>query len=558
MNLGQAPHQKGLLPPDITHALSQIAQQHPEDTAIIDARNSAMSLSYAKLDQLCWDAAAGFLAHNIHKNSRVAVMIPPSVEFFVTTYALLRVGAIPVFIDPAMGLRRVRSCLLAARTDGFIGTSKANLAALLCAWPRGKAFVVSSKGFPWSGLGVTNFAKLVDSNKHDQSLPPASNDGLALIAFTSGSTGLAKGVCYHHRHLIAQAQSLQNSFGFRFGEKDLCTFPLFALLAPILGMTSVIPQMDFSHPGRTDPRPMIAAINHYQISNMFGSPALIHRLVSTKTARVFAPLRRLIMAGAPVSPGLVARGLQHLTKGQLFTPYGATEALPVSLIDGEEILKETSRKTIAGRGLCVGRPVTGTQVDIMPIKDTHQEVWQTSTALPVGEIGEIVVSGPQVSDQYDANPVANHLGKMRDQKTGHGWHRMGDLGYFDDQGRLWFCGRKSQRIRMPLGELYPDMCEAVFNAHEKIYRSGLVGIGDVGQEKPVLFVESRQPLTKPERIQVHMELTALGAQFKETQSIHDIRFLKCLPVDPRHNAKIVRESLKLRAKPTRRPREASL
>ena len=175
-------------------------------------------------------------------------------------------------------------------------------------------------------------------------------------------------------------------------------------------------------------------------------------------------LRRVISAGAPAD----VRAIEHFVKllpesAELFTPYGATEALPVANIGSREILGETRHLTEQGKGVCVGRPVAGMQVRVIPITDEPISEWDDSLALPAGVIGEFVVRGPVVTHQYYHRPDVTKLAKIRDPKTGEVLHRMGDVGYLDERGRLWFCGRKSHRVVTPHGTLFTDMVEPVFN-----------------------------------------------------------------------------------------------
>jgi acyl-CoA synthetase (AMP-forming)/AMP-acid ligase II len=280
---------------------------------------------------------------------------------------------------------------------------------------------------------------------------------------------------------------------------------------------------------------------------MFGSPALLNRVgrYAEKHQIRLTGLKRVISAGAPV-PAAVLERFTKLLPGdaQIFTPYGATEALPVCSIGSREILGETGRLTGEGRGVCIGRPVQSITLKIIPISDTPISQWSDDLPLPAGAIGEIAVRGPQVSSAYLNRPEATRLAKIPDPAGGV-WHRMGDVGYLDDAGRVWFCGRKSHRVVTPKETLYTIPVEGVFNTHPKVFRSALVGVGKPGSQQPVLCVELEKKNGKTEQEQIRRELLDLGRAFPHTQEIREILFHPAFPVDIRHNAKIFREKLAL-------------
>ena len=227
---------------------------------------------------------------------------------------------------------------------------------------------------------------------------------------------------------------------------------------------------------------------------------------------------------------------------EVHTPYGATECLPVSSVSGSELNAQVEQLTATGEGTCVGRPVAPNSVRIIAVSDGVVESFENSVELPIGVTGEIVVNGPTTTDTYWQKPEQTRLAKITDTE-GRVWHRMGDTGYFDPQGRLWYCGRKSQRVVNEHECLYADQVEAIFNVHPEVARTALVGIGAPGRQTPVLCVE---PLQKPDaarRHRIHTDLLQLGRGHAVSRSIQQILFHKSFPVDIRHNAKIGREKL---------------
>jgi acyl-CoA synthetase (AMP-forming)/AMP-acid ligase II len=230
--------------------------------------------------------------------------------------------------------------------------------------------------------------------------------------------------------------------------------------------------------------------------------------------------------------------------GDIHTPYGATEALPVASISATEVLGDTAARSQQGAGTCVGRRFPGMTWRVIRIDDGPIASIEAADVLPPGQIGELIVQGPVVTRQYVTRREANALHKIRDGESF--WHRMGDLGWLDEQDRFWFCGRKSHRVRTAQGEMYTVPCEAIFNRHPQVYRSALVGIGPVGQQRPVIVIEAwpdRRPRSEAERNTLCDELRGLGRAYLHTRPIEDFLLHRAMPVDIRHNAKIFREQL---------------
>lgn len=256
---------------------------------------------------------------------------------------------------------------------------------------------------------------------------------------------------------------------------------------------------------------------------MFASPALLRNLADHLTAlgRPLPDLRCVVSGGAPVPDSVVAALRTVLDeKASVHVTYGATEVLPITSIESEEILGETSAGSARGAGTCIGRPVPGTRVRIIPVTDGPLAHLHAAAALPAGHVGEILVEGESVSPRYHDAPRSDALHKVletRPDAAALAWHRTGDLGCLDDRGRLWFCGRTSQRVRAAGGDLYTVRCEGVFNAHPLVRRSALVGIGPAGAQRPVVCVESDVPADSPAWQDLVAELRALAADHVPTR-----------------------------------------
>jgi acyl-coenzyme A synthetase/AMP-(fatty) acid ligase len=347
----------------------------------------------------------------------------------------------------------------------------------------------------------------------------------------------------------AQIRHIKSHFNIAEDEIDLPTFPLFALFDPALGMTAVIPDMDPTKPARVNPARIVEAIINQGVTNMFASPALLNRVgrYGKRKGIKLPSLRRVVSAGAPVSPSNIERFASMLCDdAEIHTPYGATEAMPVISISSSEILSETKKLSEQGFGICVGRPIEKIQVRIIKITDKPIEKWLDSFMAFNNEIGEITVSGDLVTRQYFENTRADALSKIKDGDRV--WHRMGDLGWMDTKGRIWFCGRKNHRVIIENSTLFTIPCEAIYNNHPGVFRSALVGIGSPPKQRPVICIELEPGDSGSDKKELMVELFALAKKSALTKNIDTILFKKAFPVDIRHNSKIFREKLAIWAK----------
>jgi olefin beta-lactone synthetase len=543
---------------NIAAHLPAMAEHQPFTAAVIfphcRGRRGRVAYTHFTFRQLNGETsllANGLEAIGIQRGMRTVLMVKPSLEFFALTFALFKIGAVPVLVDPGMGIRNLGKCLAEAEPEAFIGISKAHLARRLFGWgKRTLRILVCADRWGFGGLPLAAVRQRA-GNSCSYTIAPTQADDIAAILFTSGSTGPPKGAVYTHGIFSTQVETIRKLYDIRPGEIDLPTFPLFALFAPALGMTAVIPDMDFMRPGSVDPGTILRPIEDFGATTMFGSPALL-RVVAQRAfecskrgdpIRRLSSLRRVISAGAPVPATVIEDFSHHLLPDgvEIVTPYGATEALPVCSIGSKEILGETAVRTQQGAGICVGKPVPGITLEVIRITDEPIAKWSDDLRVACGEIGELAVKGPWVTPAYYHRPEATALAKIPDPENGGFYHRMGDVGYLDDKGRVWYCGRKSHRVVTAEGTLFTEPCEGIFNTHPQVRRTALVGVTRGGATKPVLCVELLNLSADQETIR--LELLTLGAAHQHTKNITTILFHSKFPVDIRHNAKIFREKL---------------
>lgn len=496
--------------------------------------------TFRELDQESDAAAGAFAQAGITAGTRALLAVRPGHDLIVGMFALLKLGAVPVAIDPGMGWRSFLDCVRRSRPTALVGVRTASLLSRL----------------PFAAFGTLRTRVTVGGSAWRQTLAAVSAtprplatvgpDTPAAVLFTSGSTGAPKGVCYTHGMFDAQIELVRRTYEIRPGETDMAMLPLFALFNPALGTTTVTPLLDPSRPLAADPAPLVAALIAEKVTCSFGSPAIWGKVADHCEARglKLPDLRRLLIAGAPVSGELVAKLRVIAPHCETHTPYGATECLPVTTIAAAELLGEARQRALRGLGTCVGRPVSG--VEIRVIRETDGPIATLAEATPCapGEIGEIIATGPSVTREYDGLPEATRAAKIAD--GARVWHRMGDLGSLDAEGRLSFLGRRVEKVRTAAGDLPTESLEPAFRQHPQVFRCALIGLGEAPEQIPALVVEPRAghfPADDVARARFIAELRDIAETCPLADRVRHIVFQRALPVDVRHNAKIHRLQL---------------
>ncbi|MBG6182554.1 acyl-coenzyme A synthetase/AMP-(fatty) acid ligase/pimeloyl-ACP methyl ester carboxylesterase [Arthrobacter sp. CAN_A214] len=506
------------------------------------------SLSWRELADDVAAVAAGLAGLGVGSESRVSLMVPPGVDLTVLIYACLRIGAIIVVADAGLGTKGLSRAVKGSVPDVVIGIERALLAARLFGWP-GRRISVGTLAGGKRALRVESSLETL------RTTPPGTfenpdPDADAAILFTSGSTGPAKGVVYTHRQLSGMRDTVGGTFGLGPGGALVAGFAPFALLGPALGGASVTPDMEVTAPRTLTAQALADAARAIDATAVFAAPAALRNLVATKDnltpsgTEALGKVTTVLSAGAPVPALLLEQVQELLPAASLHTPYGMTEALPVSNIDLEGIraAEADAAGTMpgAGNGVCVGRAVQGARLAVSALSDDGVPDG-TPTTEP-GVTGEILVDAPHVKSRY------YRLWRTEGASSRTApWHRTGDVGHFDGAGRLWVEGRLGHIITTPGAVLTPVGLEQALEKLEGVRLAAVVGVGPTGTQAIVAVVEpvpapgrNRRRSRKP--VLADSVLTERARNMARTAGIELAAVLTVpgLPVDIRHNAKIDR------------------
>lgn len=548
-----------LFPDDIFNLADialHVARKDPERVAVIDldgfdpqGKRRYRRYTYRQLSADAESVAPGLREMGIAERTRIVFMAPPGYEACVIGLALTRVGATTVWIDTAVGYLNITERLGRVGIEAFLGIPIAHLGRLIFGWgPRSmrKLIVAGKPGFP----GARTLDSLRREAPAEPPPPRVTPDDPAAILYTTGSTGPAKPALYLHKNFCRLFRQAHHSWRFDLGKElpvDMAVFPAFLFIPISAGGTMVAPPINFvtQGPADVDPRALLEVINDCGVKSMFGSPVLLEnmsRYAMEKGIKTPA-LKHVVGAGDVIKAPAKKLLLEMMAGGgEVFAAYGATEAMPSTEMSAEETLEQTWDRTVKGGGICVGRPLPGVELRIIPIIEGPIGTLDQVGELGCGEIGEIVVRSDHISPCYYNEEASTRKNKIADGGKGV-WHRYGDTGYIDEQGRLWVCGRVGHRVKSNFGSLYPLNCEPIFETHPQVRRCGLVGVTGKNGEIPVICIELKPEHRSADRAALRAALLELAAGFGATGAIQHILFKSSLPVDPRHNSKIERPAL---------------
>jgi acyl-CoA synthetase (AMP-forming)/AMP-acid ligase II len=526
--------------------LEQRAAEHPGAPALTMADGAGwVTWSFQQLHDASHRMAAALASEGVRQGDRVLMLMKPSHRFYATVFALGLIGATPVLVDPGMGAKRLLECIEQIAPRVVIALSAVHAVRVLYArraFRTAEVIVTDGARWFWGGSTVAGLmAKNTEGTRF--SGPAVDPTDAAAIVFTSGSTGTPKGVRFEHGMFVGATRTLAAGLGLGPGMVTLETFAAFVLIDVALGMTAVVPDMDLSKPAQADPAKLLRAIEEHRPQVAFASPIVLRKIIERATSSgVQLPTLRTVISGVAPVPGALHQRLRAVAPNvNLAVNYGATEALTVTHVGSDEVLGETWARAGRGDGTCVGRLFPEMALRIVGIHDGPLP--SDAPSLVDGAIGEILVAGPVVSPEYVDRPDANTIAKVRD-RSGTLWHRTGDLGWRDPQGRLWFAGRVAHRVETADGMLPSVPVEGVFDDHPGVRWTALVGVGGPPEE-PVLCVELEPGATLDDAGARALLARADGTRW--AGRVRAILLVPRFPVDARHNAKIRREDLRAHA-----------
>lgn len=519
---------------NVLSVLRRVATRVPERRALV---MESGAITFGELWNRVDRASAGLLRLGLAPGDRVIVMIPMSIDLYVGMLAVLKMGAVAVFVDPWIGRRQIASFAAFAQPRAWLGIPKSQLLR----WMDGRlrsiplSITTAWRVGPVPARWTLDELEAADG---DGEVHAVERDAPGLITFTSGSSGEPKGANRTHRFLLAQHEALAAEFPAEEGDVDMPMFPVFALNNLASGVPSIVPAMDFRRVDRVDAARVLAQMRRHGVTTCTASPPFFDRLAAQVALRPGEKpaLRRILTGGAPVSDAQLRDWRRAFPETEILVVYGSTEAEPVAHLTAEERLSATQAP-----GFCAGRPSDRVRAKVVRIHDGPIELGPEGWAgweLPAGEIGELVVSGDHVCRDYYQNPRAVRENKIVDLDGGV-WHRMGDTGSFDPEGRFWIAGRVHSTIRRGGELVHPQLVEQAAKGEDpRIRRAAAVGLPDPGLgERVVVVIETAERGLEDE---VKARLSRMGFPADEILLTRDP-----LPVDPRHNSKIDYGKLRL-------------
>ena len=505
---------------NVLSILAENARRWPGRPALITHQGS---ITFAYLRERIDRASAGLQRQGLQPGDRAIVMIPMSIDLYVALLALLDLGAVAVFVDPWIGWKQIAAFAAFAEPRAYLGISRSHVLRLLSGRLRSIP-ITATTGKRLGKLPARCTLAELEEPAGDSAVHAAQPDDPALITFTSGSSGEPKGANRTHRFLLAQHRALAAEFPAQEGDVDMPMFPVFALNNLAVGVPSVVPAMDFRRVENVNGATIFRQMRSHGVTTCTASPPFFDRLCS---AGERPKLRRILTGGAPVSDAQLAAWRKALPDTEILVAYGSTEAEPVAHLSADERLESKSDVRPASPGYCAGRPIDRVRAKIIPI---HAGPVEAVRELPRGEIGELIVTGDHVCRDYYRNPQAVRENKIveSDGIGGVIWHRMGDTGYFDSQGRFWIAGRVHSTIRRGGELVHPQLVEQAARGDDpRIRRIAAVGVG----ERVVLVIET--DAGEELKSEIAQRIAAAGLIVDEIRLTSEP-----LPVDPRHNSKI--------------------
>ncbi|PWK62113.1 AMP-binding protein [Roseicyclus mahoneyensis] len=467
---------------DLLRDFAAAVARHPDRTALVEASGNA--ISFADLQTRSHAFVSSWAARGIAPGDRVLLAMPVGADLYAALAAVWSLGATVVLPEPAMGLRGLIHAARTTRPRAFCSAGAYGLLqlALPALWP-----MIHLR--PSTGGGA-NLGR-----------PLPGPDDIALISFTSGTTGAPKAIPRSHAFLAAQHHAIAPLLDSATEERDLTAFPVFVLINIASGRTSVLPDWKMSRLAHLSPDRLAARIATQNVTRALLPPALCETLARAPATPM---LHTVFTGGGPVFPDLLDRLWSNRPGLRIACVYGSTEAEPIAHLEAAAITARDRAAMDAGAGLLAGHPVPGIDLRL--------------------QHGEILVAGAHVNAGY-LDPAHDAENKIRED--GRIWHRTGDAGRLDGAGRLWLLGRAGAEVRTDAATLHPFAVEVAARTWPGVRQAALMP----GKGSPCLVIEG----TASHLQDWQARARALG--------IVRVTAIRRMPMDRRHASKIDRAAL---------------
>ncbi|MDH5544220.1 MAG: AMP-binding protein [Gammaproteobacteria bacterium] len=516
---------------NVAEILLQQTKTRANEAVLISYQGKQTRLTYAELDHQSACVASLLQQQGIKAGDAVLIFVPVSIPLYVSLIACFRLGAIAMFIDPGMGKTYIDNCCRIFPPKAFIGSAKAHLLRITTRSLRNIPVKLHTDHWIPFSISFTR-ARMFNPLAHIA----AGGSEPALLTFTSGSTGRPKAAMRTHDFLLAQHHEVVKTLNANIGERDLTTFPIFVLSNMAAGVCSLIPDGDLRKPGEIDPAPISEILQSEKPQRLCAPPALLERIANyfVLENRTLTAKTHIFTGGAPVFPHLIKKLADINPQGLITTVYGSTEAEPIAHQLWQEVEENDLHHMLNGEGLLVGKPVSNIKLRIVDFEWVKQQSHSDLATLDrhscsQGQAGEILVTGSHVLKSYY---LGKGDGETKRDISGEIWHRTEDAGYLDKDGRLWLLGRASARIEDEAGVLYPFAVECAALMVDGVNRAALMQ----HHGERVLICETNNKTSQDLSEVLHQQLS--WAQLSR------ILFIKRMPVDPRHNSKILYPELR--------------
>lgn len=486
------------------------AERYPDQLAII---SQGSAISYAELKYQVVATVRYFESKGIKPGDRVLVFVPMSVDLYRIVLSLFSMGATAVFLDEWVSKKRMEMCCNLARCTGFIGVKKARIIRL---------FSKELRAIPIN----LNIRHQFRANENFTLFSPAI-DHSALITFTTGSTGTPKAANRTHAFLNAQFEAIKRKLNPNSNDVAMPLLPIVLFIYLGVGATSVIYSYNSKKLSSIKPASVFALIQKHGVNQIISSPSFMASLANyaLKIGEYPKVLTSVYTGGAPVFPKEAKRLASAFPETHIEVIYGSTEAEPISAVSIQSLIASEGKE----KGLLAGYPDASAEVKIIPFRDEVIELAENEKlqTCATGEIGEIIVAGNHVLSAYFNNPEALRRAKIWQGKKMY--HRTGDSGYFDEQGRLFLVGRSKEAIKVGNELVYPFIFEDEIQGIDGVKRGTILK----QNERVLIAAELERGSNK---LSIEQELRA--------KFLFDFRLVFItIPLDKRHHGKIDTEAL---------------